>query len=198
MAFIAKVVEKLVGADEVASSAKRTSAVEIMSYFFDKFTNQRVIVDARDVRPGDKQYHWEQRGVPFRIEVGPRDVAGGAGLLKRRLDRAKETVTLDTFSPDWLRAKLEEVHQAMFKKADDYQTANTRDAETYDQMKQILETQGGFVRCWFEPSRENEAKIKAETKATVRCIPLEQPGGEGKCVYSGQVTKTQVLFAQAY
>jgi prolyl-tRNA synthetase len=197
LAFIDKIVEKLVGSDELAAASGRTSG-EIKQYFFDKLTHQRVIVDTRDTRPGDKQYHWEQRGVPFRIEVGPRDVAAGAGLLKRRLDRAKETVALDVFSAEWLRAKLEEVHQAMYDKALAFQKENTRDASSYDQMKEILEKQGGFVRCWFAQDPDAETKIKAETKATVRCIPLDQPGGEGTCIYSGKPTKTQVLFAQAY
>jgi len=198
MAFIDTIVEKLVGAGEVASAAGRNKNAEIKQYFFDKLTHQRVIVDARDTRPGDKQYHWEQRGVPFRIEVGPRDVAAGAGLLKRRLDRAKETVALDTFSPEWLKAKLEEVHQVMFDKALAFQKQNTREATSYDQLKEIVEKQGGFVRCWFEPNRDAEATIKSETKATVRCILTDQPPGEGTCVYSGRPTKTRVLFAQSY
>jgi prolyl-tRNA synthetase len=65
-------------------------------------------------------------------------------------------------------------------------------------MKEILEKQGGFVRAWFTPSRENEAKIKDETKATVRCIPFEQSGGRGKDIFTGEETDTEVLFAVAY
>ena len=75
---------------------------------------------------------------------------------------------------------------------------NTRDAGSYDEMKKILVEQGGFVRVYFEPSRESEQKIKEETKATVRCIPFTQPGSSGKCVYTGVETSTQVLFALAY
>ena len=65
-------------------------------------------------------------------------------------------------------------------------------------MKEILEKQGGFVRAWFKPSVDNEKRIKEETKATVRCIPFDQPGGTGMCIYSGEVTQTEVLFAVAY
>jgi prolyl-tRNA synthetase len=65
-------------------------------------------------------------------------------------------------------------------------------------MKAILEKDGGFVRCWFEPDGAAEDRIKSETKATVRCIPLEQPGGSGRCIFSGKETTTEVLFAQAY
>ncbi len=198
MEFINKILGKLVGEQEVAFAGARNKNAEIKSYFFDKVTNQRIVVDGRDTRPGDKQYHWEQRGVPIRIEVGPRDVAAGAGLVKRRLDRGKETVALDGFSADWLRGKLDELHKLMFDKALAFQQASTREATTYDELKQILSTEGGFVRCYFEPSPENEAKIKAETKATVRCIPFEQAGGEGTDVYTGRPTRTQVLFAQSY
>jgi len=197
MAFIHQLAEKLVGAAEVAAAAKRTTG-EIKSFFFDKASDQKIAIDTRDTRPGDKQFHWEQRGVPFRIEVGPRDVAAGAALVKRRLDRGKETVKLEDFSGEWLRAKLEDVQKQMFDKAAAFQLANTRSAGNYDELKKILETDGGFVRCYFEPDKDSEAKIKAETKATVRCIPFDQPGAEGVCIFTGRPTKTQVLFAQAY
>jgi prolyl-tRNA synthetase len=169
----------------------------IYSTFFNTQTHQKIIVDLRDARPGDKQYHWEQRGVPFRIEVGPRDVQGGAFMLKHRLDRAKEVVKLEDATPAWLVQKLDAMHQTLLDRALAFREASTRDADSYEQLKEILATQGGFVRCWFEPSRDAEAKIKEETKATVRCIPLDQ-SGEGKCIYSGQPTRTRVVFAQAY
>jgi prolyl-tRNA synthetase len=196
--FIAKVVTALVGEQEVANAAKRQSKDDIESYFFDPLTHQRIVVDWRDARPGDKQYHWEQRGVPFRLEVGPRDVDAGAMVLKRRLDRGKETIALGDVSAAWLRAKLDDLHNALLEKARKFRDENTRPASTYDELKQIIASQGGFVRCYFEPSRGNEAKIKEETKATVRCIPFDQPGTPGKDIYTGQETKTQVIFATAY
>jgi prolyl-tRNA synthetase len=196
--FINRLVAALVGQDEVAASAKRSSGDEIETYFFDPITHQRILVDWRDARPGDKQYHWEQRGVPFRIEVGPRDVDGGGFVLKRRLDRGKETVPLGTASAQWLRGKLDEVQNAMLQKARKFRDENTQRAESYEQMKQVLAEKGGFVRAWFRPDRNAEAKIKNETKATVRCIPFDQPGGSGKCIYSGEETDVEVIFAQAY
>src|SRR6185437_14650322 len=132
------------------------------------------------------------------FEVGPRDVDGGAFVAKRRLDRSKETVTLAAATPEWLRGRLEDVHTIMYEKAREFRDASTRDAATYDEMKKILAEQGGFVRCWFTPNKAIEARIKEETKATVRCIPFNQPGGTGKDVYTGDETGTQVLFAQAY
>lgn len=197
LGFIDQIVQKLVGTEEFSSARQRTTS-EIKQYFFNPVTHQRIVVDTRDTRPGDKQYHWEQHGIPFRIEVGPRDVAAGTAILKRRIDRARETVPLEIISPAWFKDKLDEVHQRMFEKALVFQTQNTRRASTYEQMKEILDKQGGFVRCWFHPDPDAEARIKAETKATVRCIPLDQTDGEGTCIYSGKPTQTQVLFAQAY
>jgi prolyl-tRNA synthetase len=187
-----------VGEDEIAAAKKRLSRDQVETYFFDPINEQRIVVDWRDARPGDKQYHWEQRGVPFRFEVGPRDVQNDAFVLKRRLDRGKETVIAAEVSKQWLHGKLDELHQLMLERARKLQDENTRGAENYDEMKQILADKGGFVRCFFKPSVENEAKIKAETKATVRCIPLDQPGRVGRCIYSGEETDVGVLFAQAY
>ncbi len=196
--FVDKVVAALAGPDELVSAANRLASDGIRNYFFDRLTAQKIVVDWRDTRPGDKQYHWEQRGVPFRIEIGPRDVAAGAMILKRRLDREKETISLAQLSPSWLRQRLDQVHATMLEKARTFRDANTRDAQTYDQMKSILAEQGGFVRAFFKPDRANEAKIKEETKATVRCIPLEGQGARGKCIFTGEEIDTQVLFAQAY
>jgi prolyl-tRNA synthetase len=196
--FIGKILSPLVGNEEIAAAATRAKADNIESYFYDKATHQKIVVDWRDSRPGDKQYHWEQRGVPFRIEVGPRDVDSGAFVLKQRLDRSKATVNLADVSAQWLRSKLDDMQKAMFEKARAFRDENTRPAESYGEMKQILDKQGGFVRCFFKPDRANEAKIKEQTKATVRCIPFDQPGTKGKCIYTGEETDTQVLFAVAY
>jgi prolyl-tRNA synthetase len=197
-AFIAQLVEKLTGEGSVLGKADHAAESSIASYFFNKYTDQKVIVDWRDVRPGDKQYHWEQRGVPFRIEVGPRDVAQGVFVLKNRLNREKETVKLTDVSAQWLRDKLAAMHNDLLARARKFRDENTREAATYEEMKKILETTGGFVRCYFEPNAENEAKVKAETKATVRCIPFDQPATGGTDIITGKETHTQVLFAQAY
>jgi prolyl-tRNA synthetase len=196
--FINQLLTQLVGEEEVAAAEKRKSGDDIRSYFFDKTTGQRIVVDMRDTRPGDKQYHWEQRGVPFRIEVGPRDVAASAFVLKRRLDRSKNTGNLSHVNPQWLRSQLAEVHTAMFEKARQFRDENIRTASSYDEMKSILKEKGGFVRAYFEPNVEVEKRVKEETKATVRCIPFDQPGEGGTDIVTGKPTKTQVLFAQAY
>jgi len=189
---------QLVGADEVAASAKRLSADGISNYFFDKSTGQKIVVDWRDARPGDKQYHWEQRGVPFRIEAGPRDVQGSAFVLKNRLNRDKAIVPLAEVSADWLRQKMTAAHQAMLERAKTFRDQSTRTAGSLDELKKILTEHGGFVRCFFQPDIQNERAIKEQTKATVRCIPLDSGGNRGPCVFTGKETDVEVLFAQAY
>ncbi|WP_428938537.1 proline--tRNA ligase [Fontivita pretiosa] len=193
--FIGTLIERLI---DGPASAAVTSAAQIQSYFFNKATHQKIVVDWRDARPGDKHYHWEQRGVPFRIEVGPRDVEQATVVVKCRLDRGKDSVRLDQISPQWLSSKLAGLHNALLERARRFRDENTRQAMSYDEMKRILAEHGGFVRAYFEPDRQAEAQIKAETKATVRVIPFEQPGTSGRCIYSGRETGTQVLFAQAY
>jgi prolyl-tRNA synthetase len=194
--FIHKLLTGL--ATSVASEKPNRTSDAIETHFFDKSTHQKIVVDYRDARPGDKQYHWEQRGVPFRIEVGPRDVDANTFVLKRRLDRAKEIVQVADATSAWLRTKLEEVHQAMLDKARTMRDQMTHTASTYEEMKKILSEKGGFVRCYFNPSVENEKKIKDETKATVRCIPFDQSGQPGKDIFTGETTTTEVLFAVAY
>jgi prolyl-tRNA synthetase len=193
--FADKVIAALAGEQE---NSARNSSDGIRNYFFDKITGQKIAVDWRDARPGDKQYHWEQRGVPFRMEIGPRDVAAGTAVLKRRLDREKLTAPLAEMNPTWLREKLVQIQAAMFGKALSFRNQNTRDATGYDEMKQIVAEHGGFVRAWFKPDRTNETKIKEQTKATVRCILPGESGQTGKCIYTGETTDCKVLFAQSY
>jgi prolyl-tRNA synthetase len=193
-AFVDRIIAQLTG----GRPTHRISRHGIESYLFDPRTEQRIVADFRDARPGDKQYHWEQRGVPFRLEVGPRDMAAESFMLKGRIDGTKEPIKLADVGPDWLRDRLDQAHAQLFDRAREFRESNTRDASSYDQMKQILAEHGGFVRCYFKPDRAAEAKIKEETKATVRCIPFDQPSTSRKCIYTGEETDTQVLFAVAY
>jgi prolyl-tRNA synthetase len=191
-------VEKMVAALTDNKPSNKIERHGLETYLFDATTEQRIVADFRDARPGEKHFHWEQRGVPFRLEVGPRDIDQGSFVLKGRIDGSKEVVKLDQISGQWLRDKLNVAHTALFEKARHYRESNTRDASTYDELKQILKEHGGFIRCFFKPDRANEAKIKEETKATVRVIPFDQPGTKAKDIYTGEETGTQVLFAQAY
>jgi prolyl-tRNA synthetase len=192
--FLDKLIPALIGTEKPGKFVQHG----IERYLFDATTQQRIVADFRDARPGDKQYHWEQRGVPLRIEVGPRDVDAGAFVLKSRFDGSKQTVKLDEVGAGWLRGRLDAAHDALYQRALKFRTDSTRRAATYDEMKQILKEHGGFVRCYFKPDRNSEACIKDETKATVRCVPFDQPATPGKCIFTGEETATEVLFAQAY
>ncbi|MFN4241885.1 MAG: proline--tRNA ligase [Tepidisphaerales bacterium] len=201
-AFIRRLLTQVVGEEEMQAAAARNRGREIESVFYDRLTHQCIVVDHRDQRPGDKQYHWEQKGVPLRLEVGPRDVDQSVAVLKHRLDRTKETVAAADFSRAMLKEKLEAVQHRLLERARAFQTASTRTAASYDELKQVLEQHAGFVRCRFVPDREVEKRIKEETKATVRCIPLDQPADSAtagsRCIVTGREGAVEVLFAQAY
>ncbi len=188
----------LCGEEAVKQAEGRLGQRDQLSVFFGPGHRQQVILDLRDARPVDKHFHWEQRGVPFRLEVGPREVAKKACVCKSRLSREKEFLQQDDLSASWLSEKLEAMQAELFARAKTRMEEGTRFADTYDELKQALKERTGFVRCWFNPSEENEKKIKEETKGTVRCIPLDQPGGEGTCIYSGEPAQQQVIFSLAY
>lgn len=188
----------LCGEQAVAQAERLQGNREQLAVFFGEGHRQQIILDLRDSKPVDKHFFWEQRGVPFRLEVGPRDVEKKACVLKTRLSREKEFLQQDDLSGPWLMEKMEAMQAELFERARVRTENGTSFVETYEELKKALAERSGFVRCWFNPSVENEAKIKEETKGTVRCIPLEQPGGEGKCVFTGEPASRQVLFAVAY
>jgi len=159
----------------------------------------RVRMDEREgLSPGFRFNDWEMRGVPLRLEVGPKDVAKGAAVLARRDRPGKEG---KAFVPQQGIAAavgrlLEEIQQSLYDRALEFRKANTADAADYGELKQAVEK--GFASSWWCGRGECEAKIREETKATMRCIPVEQPGGGGKCVYCGQLSSEKAIFARAY
>lgn len=164
-----------------------------------KAANIRVEVDARDESPGFKFNDWEMRGVPLRLEIGPRDVQNNAVVAARRDIPGKEGKRI--LSQDNLATQiaelLVEIQANMLAQATAFRDANIHDVKSYDELKQVVEA-GGFARGWWSENAENEAKIKAETQATHRCYPLEQPGGEGESFYDGQTADRIAIFAKAY
>ncbi len=159
----------------------------------------RVTLDEREgASPGWKFNDWEMRGVPVRVELGPKDVAKQAAVLARR-DRpgreGKTSVALGEIVPAVTRL-LDEIQQALHDRALAFRKANTRDAKSYDELKAAVEK--GFAFSFWCGSGDCEAKIKEETKATMRCIPLDQAAGSGACVYCGQPAKERAIFARAY
>ncbi|MGD0956250.1 MAG: proline--tRNA ligase [Candidatus Acidiferrales bacterium] len=159
----------------------------------------RVKTDEREgMSPGFKFNDWEMRGVPLRMELGPKDVAKGSVVLARRDRPGKEG---KSFVPQQgiavaVAAMLEEIQEALYDRALAFREANTVDAANYEELKKAVEK--GFAFSWWCGGSDCEEKIKEETKATMRCIPLEQPGSEGKCIYCGAAAKAKAIFARAY
>ena len=158
----------------------------------------RIQIDDRDnLRPGDKFFHWIQQGVPVRVEVGPRDVKQQSAMVARRDVRDKKNVPLDKIASHVMNL-LQQIQQNLYQRALDFRKANTRTAKSYAEFKEILEQEGGFIRAHWNGSREVEDQIKNETKATIRCIPLNNQPEAGKCILTGGHSKQEVIFAIAY
>jgi prolyl-tRNA synthetase len=158
----------------------------------------RAEADWSDKRPGWKFNEWELKGVPLRIEVGPRDLAEEVVTIVRRDSRAKEQVKL-TGVPQRVSELLIEVQQALFDRAAAFRADNTHEAEDYATFKQIMQDQRGFLRAYWCGSADCEARIKDETRATIRVIPEDaEAAGPGKCILDGEPATRQALFAQSY
>ncbi len=159
----------------------------------------RVKMDEREgASPGFKFNDWEMRGVPLRLELGPKDVAKGSVVLARRDRPGKEG---KSFVPQQgiaaaVTQMLEEIQKSLYDRALAFREANTVEPANYDEFKKAVEK--GFAFTWWCGSSACEASIKEETKATMRCIPLEQPGGSGKCIFCGQIAREKAIFARAY
>ena len=160
----------------------------------------RVKVDDRmEVTPGFKFNEWELRGVPLRIEIGPKDVANNSVALARRDipgRDGKSFVSQDNIA-ETVGEMLETIQASLLEKATKFRDENIYEPKDYNEFKEIIE-KGGWCYVWWKPSVENEAAIKEETKATLRCIPLDQPGGKGKCIYCGEEATEKAYFARAY
>jgi prolyl-tRNA synthetase len=159
----------------------------------------RVKVDWSENTPGWKYNEWEMRGVPVRMEIGPRDVQNNSVMLVRRDNRLKESVPVEGLETR-LPLLLEEVQQAMYERALEFRRTNTYTTESYDEFKEIIAEKRGFVRVKWAEDSAAELAIKEETKATLRVIPLDQPEGgvTGKCIYTGKPATCEAIFARAY
>ncbi|MBF0276493.1 MAG: proline--tRNA ligase [SAR324 cluster bacterium] len=157
----------------------------------------RVKIDSREMRPADKFYHWIQQGVPLRIEIGPRDVEKQAGMLVRRDNREKQSVPIESIAQSVITI-LDDIQTSLYRKALAFREENTRTVTDYEEFKQIIQEKGGFIRAHWNGSAEVESKIKEETKATIRCIPLEDDPKPGSCIVTGEASAQEVIFAIAY
>tara|TARA_B100001121_G_scaffold310758_1_gene346158 strand:- start:46309 stop:47784 length:1476 start_codon:yes stop_codon:yes gene_type:complete len=154
--------------------------------------------DNRDThKPGWKFAEYELKGVPVRIAIGPRDLENNTIEIARRDTLEKEILHQDNLAVK-VEHLLEQIQENLYQKALDFREENIHYADTYEEFKQILEEKGGFIYAHWDGTPETEEKIKEETKATIRCIPLDAKEEEGKCIYTGKPSKRRVIFAKAY
>jgi prolyl-tRNA synthetase len=158
----------------------------------------RVKYDDNDnQRPGWKFAEYELKGVPVRLALGMRDLENNVVEIARRDTREKATVSLDGIVAH-ITSLLEEIQQNLFDRAQKFQQSHITPANSWDEFVQLLDEKGGFVSAHWDGSPETEEAIKEKTKATIRCIPLNNPKEEGKCILSGNPSTQRVLFARAY
>ena len=153
--------------------------------------------DDRDTqKPGWKFSEYEFKGVPVRIAIGPRDLENGTVEVARRDTKEKSVMQITDLALK-VEHLLEQIQSNLYNKALTFRETHTYKADTYDEFKKQLD-EGGFVMAHWDGTTETELKIKEETKATIRCIPMDSKAEEGKCIYSGKPSSRRVIFARAY
>ena len=153
--------------------------------------------DSEHTRPGWKFAEYELKGVPVRLALGARDLENQVVEVARRDTREKATVPMDGLVQH-VRDLLEDIQQQMFNKARQFRDAHITRVDTWEEFRNVLDQKGGFISAHWDGSGETEDRIKQETKATIRCIPLDEAEEEGKCILTGKPSKQRVLFALAY
>ncbi len=164
----------------------------------EQFSEFTVKVDERDfMTVGEKFYEWEKKGVPLRVEIGPKDIEKNQVVFVRRDTGEKTFIPVAEVSTA-ANTTLDNIQNSLFEKAKSFRDANIHEVTTYEELKDVVEKKHGFALAYWDNSAENEAKIKEETKATIRCIPFEQSEVAGKSLISGAETTNRVIFAKAY
>jgi len=154
--------------------------------------------DNRDTqKPGWKFAEYELKGVPVRIAIGPRDIANGTVEIARRDTLTKEVIKQENIA-DHITDLLVDIQTSIFNRARNFRDKNTCKVDTYKDFKKILKEKGGFLLAHWDGTTETEQKINKETKATIRCIPLDGKKEKGKCIYTGNPSNQRVVFAKAY
>ncbi len=171
------------------------SARELRDLLSEKF---RVELDDRDTyTPGWKFNEWEMKGVPVRLEMGPRDLTHHQVVAVRRDKRNKVTISIDELVST-LERWMTDIQNNLYMQARSRLEENIRFAENYQQFKEIIEEKRGFITAFWCGSEECENEIKKETKATIRCLPLEETDEKGKCIFCGKESSSLVYFGRAY
>jgi prolyl-tRNA synthetase len=161
-----------------------------------------VKLDDRDhYQPGYKFHEWELKGVPVRVELGPKDLEKNACVLARRDLPGKESKEMGvplSAAPARIDELLRTMQTALLERARKFRDANSCEVNSYDEFKKKIEELGGFLWAHWDGTRQTEDRIAAETKATIRCIPFNRPKEPGKCMVTGQPSPGRVVFAKAY
>ena len=177
--------------DEVLSAAKKIE--QRLAHLV------RVELDEREgFSPGWKFNDWEMRGVPLRVEIGPRDIKNQNVMVARRDIPGRDGKTIIPMSEieGRIPEMLETVQDAIYQKALDFRDSHIQDVETAEELEEAIQT--GFARGYWAGDGDEENRLKDETKATIRCIPMEQPGGKGTCVFTGKPATEIAIFGKAY
>ena len=158
----------------------------------------RVKLDDRDTHtPGYKFNDYELKGVPIRLGIGPKDIEKGTVELARRDNLTKSLIPQDDLASH-VKNLLSEIQSNLFDRALAFRDSHITVCDSYTDFKKVLDSKGGFISAHWDGTEETEMKIKQETKATIRCIPIDTVKEEGKCIYSGNPSSQRVLFAKAY
>lgn len=179
---------------------QRAQISEVAQSLVSQFRKLKISVkfDDRDTQsPGFKFNEHELRGVPVRIAIGPKDLENGTFEVARRDTLTKEVVAADTVV-DYVGKLLGEIQESLFHKALDYRNTHITEVNSFEEFRDVLDSKGGFLSAHWDGTPETEEKIKELTKATIRCIPLDQKEEAGSCVLTGAPSKGRVLFAKAY
>ena len=154
--------------------------------------------DHRDThKPGWKFAEYELKGVPLRIAIGPKDLDNGTLEIARRDTKEKKSYPMNGIE-DKIQFLLKEIQSNIYRKAQHFKEENTHQVNNYDEFKKLLDNKGGFIYAHWDGTPETENLIKEETKATVRCIPLDGNNESGRCMVTGKPSSRRVLFAKAY
>jgi prolyl-tRNA synthetase len=181
------------------SDEERARVMPVVERLRQELSDFRVKVDNRtELTPGFKFNDWEMRGVPLRLEIGPKDVEKNVVTAARRDVPGKAGKT--ALGMDQLAAQigelLKDIQASMYQKAAAFRDAHIYDPKDYEELKQVVEA--GWAFSWWCGSKECEARVKEDTRATTRCIPTDQPGGQGSCIVCGQPAQEKAYFARAY
>jgi prolyl-tRNA synthetase len=153
--------------------------------------------DSDQARPGWKFAEYEMKGVPLRIAIGARDLEQGVVELARRDTKEKRTVSLEGIV-DVIQLELTAIQQQLLDRARAFRDAHITPVNSWEEFENVLDTKTGFVAAHWDGTSETEEAIKEKTKATIRCIPLNNPEEKGTCVLTGKPSAQRVLFARAY